>query len=33
MIMMVGDRLEQGKDGEKMIEEEDVNERGVLLDG
>ena len=33
MIMMTGDRFEQGKDGEKMIEEVDVNERGVLLDG
>ena len=33
MIMMAGDRFEQRKDGEKMIEEEDVNECGVLLDG
>ena len=31
--MIAVDRIEQGKDGKKTIEEEDVNERGVLLDG
>ena len=33
MIMMAGERFEQGKDGEEMVGEEDFNEREVLLDG